>query len=133
MSVWKGIKSFFTLKVITISSSAEFPALSPIPLIVHSTCLAPSLIAAILFAVARPKSLWVCVERITLSIFLTLFLTSLNILPNSSGKVYPTVSGMLIVEAPLSIAISIHLYKKSKLERPPSSQLHSILLHKFLA
>ena len=35
-----GIKSFLVLMAITTSSKAALPALSPIPLIVHSTCLA---------------------------------------------------------------------------------------------
>ena len=48
-----------------------------------------------------------------LSIFGTLFLTFLKIFPNSSGKVYPTVSGILIVVAPQLIASSIHLKRKS--------------------
>jgi hypothetical protein len=42
---------------ITTSSRAALPALSPIPLIVHSICLAPFTIPAIEFAVAKPKSL----------------------------------------------------------------------------
>ena len=74
-----------------------------------------------------------CVDKIALSIFGTLFLTDLKIEPNSEGKVKPTVSGILIVEAPEEIASSIHLYKNSRLDLPPSSQLHSILSHKFLA
>ena len=75
----------------------------------HSTCLAPSLTAAMLFATARPKSLCVCVDKIILSTLETLFLTDLNIDPNSFCKVYPTVSGILIVFAPYVIAKSIHL------------------------
>ena len=68
-----------------------------------------------------------------LSTFGTLFLTALKIEPNSDGRVNPTVSGILIVVAPESIASSIHFYKNSKFDLPPSSQLHSILSHKFLA
>ena len=44
---------------ITTSSKAALPALSPIPLIVHSTCLAPAATPAKAFATANPKSLWV--------------------------------------------------------------------------
>ena len=55
--VWKGIKSFLVFIAITISSSAALPALSPIPFIVHSTCLAPATTPAKEFATARPKSL----------------------------------------------------------------------------
>ena len=38
--------------------SEAFPALSPIPFIVHSICLAPFSSEAIEFATANPKSLW---------------------------------------------------------------------------
>ena len=54
-----GIKSFLVLMAITTSSKAALPALSPIPLIVHSTCLAPAATPAKAFATANPKSLWV--------------------------------------------------------------------------
>ena len=47
--------------------------------------------------------------------FGTLSFTDLNIEPNSEGKVKPTVSGILIVEAPELIASSIQLYKNSRL------------------
>ena len=47
-----------TLRAITISSNDALPALSPIPLIVHSICLAPFSIALMEFATANPKSLW---------------------------------------------------------------------------
>ena len=50
-------KSFLVFKHITISSSAAFPALSPIPFIVHSTCLAPEIIALSEFETAKPRSL----------------------------------------------------------------------------
>ncbi len=52
-----GIKSFRVFIAITISSSAAFPALSPIPLIVHSTCLAPAVTPANELATPKPKSL----------------------------------------------------------------------------
>ena len=55
--VEKGIKSFLVFNAMTISSSAAFPALSPIPLMVHSTCLAPAEIPAKAFATPKPKSL----------------------------------------------------------------------------
>jgi 2-isopropylmalate synthase len=42
---------------LTISSKAALPALSPIPLIVHSTCLAPAVTPAKEFATVKPKSL----------------------------------------------------------------------------
>ena len=55
--VLNGIKSFRVLIAITISSRAAFPALSPIPLMVHSICLAPAESPAKEFATAKPKSL----------------------------------------------------------------------------
>ena len=45
------------LNAMTISSMAAFPALSPIPLIVHSTCRAPDTTAANELATAKPRSL----------------------------------------------------------------------------
>ena len=68
-----GIKSFLVLIAITISSSAAFPALSPIPFIVHSICLTPADNPASALATANPKSLWQWAEIIALSIFGTLF------------------------------------------------------------
>ena len=55
--VVNGIKSFLVFIAITISSSAALPARSPIPLIVHSTCLAPAITPAKEFATANPRSL----------------------------------------------------------------------------
>src|SRR5271157_1488753 len=44
----------------TISSSEQLPARSPIPLMVHSTCRAPASMAASELATASPKSSWQC-------------------------------------------------------------------------
>jgi hypothetical protein len=43
---------------ITTSSSEQFPARSPMPLIVHSICPAPCSTAARLLATAKPRSSW---------------------------------------------------------------------------
>ena len=51
-----------TLSAITISSREALPARSPMPLIVHSTCLAPACTAASELATATPRSLWQCTE-----------------------------------------------------------------------
>ena len=51
----------------TISSSDALPARSPMPLIVHSTWRAPALIAASVFATARPRSSWQCALKVTWS------------------------------------------------------------------
>jgi len=51
----------------TISSIEVFPARSPIPFIVTSTCRAPPITPASVLAVARPRSLWQCVEKMALS------------------------------------------------------------------
>ena len=82
-----GIKSFLVLIAITTSSNAALPALSPIPLIVHSICLAPAWTPASEFATAKPKSLWQCVDKIALSMFGTLFNNVFIIVVNSEGTV----------------------------------------------
>ena len=56
MLVFKS-NSLCCFNTITTSSSDVLPALSPIPLIVHSICLAPLITPSIEFAVAKPKSL----------------------------------------------------------------------------
>ena len=128
-----GIKSFLVLIAITISSKAAFPALSPIPLIVHSICLTPADKPAKAFATANPRSLWQWAEIIALSIFGTLFLICVMVLANSSGIEYPTVSGILMVFAPHLIASSIVLHMKSRFVLVPSSQDHSTSSVNFLA
>ena len=50
-------KLFLTCNAITNSSREAFPALSPIPFIVHSNCLAPFFPASKKLATAKPKSL----------------------------------------------------------------------------
>ena len=57
----------------TTSSSAQLPARSPMPLIVHSTCRAPSSTPARLLATARPRSLWQWTLMTALSMFGTRF------------------------------------------------------------
>ena len=44
-----------------------FPARSPMPLIVHSTCLTPAVSAAWVLATARPRSSWQCALNTALS------------------------------------------------------------------
>ena len=70
---------------ITISSIAALPARSPIPQMVHSTCLAPARTPASEFATARPRSSWQWVETVTFSIPLTRFMTAETMAANSSG------------------------------------------------
>ena len=82
-----GIKSLLVFIAITISSKAALPALSPIPLIVHSTCLAPAVTPAKEFATAKPRSLWQCTDKIALSIFGTLFFSVSIIFLYSDGTV----------------------------------------------
>ncbi len=55
--------------VITISSSAAFPARSPSPFTVHSTWRAPFITAASEFATASPRSLWQWTDHTALSAF----------------------------------------------------------------
>ena len=63
----KGIASRRVRTAITISSSEALPARSPMPLIVHSTWRAPARNEAMVLATASPRSLWLCVERMTFS------------------------------------------------------------------
>ena len=72
---------------ITTSSRAALPALSPIPLIVHSICLAPAITPAKELATAKPRSLWQCVDNIALSMLGTLFIKVSIIFLNSDGTV----------------------------------------------
>ncbi len=87
----------------TTSSSAAFPARSPIPLIVHSTCLAPPRTPASELATAIPRSSWQCVETTTPSPD-TATIRAMSA-SYSHGIAYPTVSGMLMVVAPAAIAV----------------------------
>ena len=61
----------------TISSSAAFPALSPIPFIVHSTCLAPAEIPAKAFF--QHKKTNVHVTKHPLIVYPTFFAAMLTI------------------------------------------------------
>ena len=56
IDVLKSKYSSLVLIAMHTSSSEVFPALSPIPFIVHSICLAPDSTAAKLFATERPRS-----------------------------------------------------------------------------
>ena len=56
-------------RAMTISSSEQLPARSPMPLIVHSTWPAPASTAARLLATARPRSLWQWTLITALSMF----------------------------------------------------------------
>ena len=60
MPVWYPRASRRVCSTITISSSEQLPARSPMPLTVHSTWRAPFWIAASEFATASPRSLWQC-------------------------------------------------------------------------
>ncbi len=71
---WKS--SWRVRRAMTISSSAQLPARSPIPLMVHSTCPHPAATAASELAKAKPRSSWQCVLRIALSILGTRFISN---------------------------------------------------------
>ena len=111
----------------TTSSNAALPARSPIPLIVHSTCRAPPSMPARVLATASPRSLWQCTENMALSELGTRSRTVLNKARYSSGTVYPTVSGRLMVVAPALMAASTQRHRKSISVRVPSSADHSTL------
>ena len=89
---------------ITTSSREALPARSPRPLIVTSTWRAPACTAARVLAVARPRSLWQWTLIVAWSP--TRSTTRLVSAPNSAGMAYPTVSGMLTVDAPASTTAS---------------------------
>lgn len=74
-----------TRLAMTISSSAAFPARSPMPLMVHSTCPTPASTAASELATASPRSSWQCALQITRSAPGTRSRTARNIAAYSSG------------------------------------------------
>ena len=90
---------------ITISSSDALPARSPIPLIAHSTCRAPACRPANELATASPRSSWQWTDSTTSRSSGTSSYSRVRYAAYSCGIAYPTVSGMLIVVAPSSIAI----------------------------
>ena len=112
-----------TLRAITISSNEAFPARSPRPLIVHSTCLAPFTTASSELATPKPKSLWLCTDIIALPLVYSLIIRTIS--PISEGNLKPTVSGRLIVVAPASMTASLISFKNPISLRPASSQLNS--------
>ena len=128
-----GNRSLRVRMAITISSIDALPARSPRPLTVHSTCRAPAFTADSELATASPRSLWQCTERTALSMFGTRLRSISMSAANSSGAVYPTVSGMLIVPAPALIALSTVRQRKSGSVRVPSSGLHSTSSHRLRA
>ena len=98
--------------VITTSSSDVLPARSPMPLMVTSAWRAPARMPASVFAVASPRSSWQCTERMTPSTPGTFSRMPRMSAPNSSGVVYPTVSGMFSVVAPARMARVERLVEK---------------------
>ena len=83
--VVNGMTSRRTASAIAISSTAALPARSPMPLTVASTCRAPAMTAASVFATARPRSLWQWVENTASPALGTRRRTSRNIAPYVSG------------------------------------------------
>ena len=89
---------------------SAFPQRSPRPLIVPCICLAPALIAAKLFATARPISLWQCIPIFASGIYSFVLLTISKI---SSVNVPPFVSHKIIHLAPPSKAALTQAKAKS--------------------
>jgi len=87
MPVWKPNSDSRVFIAITISSSEQLPARSPMPLMVHSTWRAPARTAARLLATAMPRSLWQCTLKTTLSAPFTFFFRKEKTSWNSSGTV----------------------------------------------
>ena len=100
MPVVYGRRSARVFSAITISSSEQLPARSPMPLIVHSTWRAPAWIAASELATDSPRSSWQW--TLTIPRPARPSTTVRMMVANSSGIEYPTVSGMLTVLAPAS-------------------------------
>ncbi len=124
--VVKGNSSSRTCIAMTTSSSAAFPARSPMPFTVHSTWRAPFLTPESAFATANPRSSWVWVEMIVPAFF-TAGKSQILLIkrPYVSGSAYPTVSGTLIVVAPVSTAAVMILSRYSGSVRVASSGLNS--------
>mmetsp|Transcript_26100 Transcript_26100/g.73215 ORF Transcript_26100/g.73215 Transcript_26100/m.73215 type:complete len:280 (+) Transcript_26100:653-1492(+) len=117
----------FKARAMTTSSNAALPARSPMPLIVHSICLAPWAAPAILLAVDNPRSFWQCVLNTTLSAFSPRPSRSCWIRgPNSQGTFHPVVSGMFSVVAPASTTALNTLIRNSGSLRPASSGENSM-------
>ncbi len=114
---------------------AVLPARSPMPLMVHSTCRQPAVSAAMLLAVARPRSLWQCVEKVTWwntdggTAAYTRARTSAMNDRYWCGSAEPTVSGRLMVVAPALMAVMHACARKSADVRDASSALHSMSAH----
>src|SRR6056297_102081 len=124
---------FLTLAAIIISSSAAFPALSPIPLTVHSNWVTPAFAAANVFATAKPRSLWQCTDHSALwSNFMFFLIISMNS-KNSSGIAYPTVSGTFITVAPAFMTLSNIFAKNMGLLLVASSAENSMSGHRAAA
>lgn len=113
----------------TISSNEAFPALSPMPLMVHSNCLAPAVAPAKLLAVASPRSFWQWVEITTFSPPGVSDLTLLIRAAYSCGNAQPVVSGMFRVVAPALVTSDRTLNMKSRSDRLASSGLNSMSWH----
>ena len=80
-------KSLRVAKPMITSSMEAFPALSPMPLMQPSTCLAPTWTAARLFATERPRSLWQWTDMTALSMLGTFCRMPTSSRENSSGMV----------------------------------------------
>ena len=115
------LRSWWLLIIIATSSREVLPALSPIPFIVTSTCLAPFITPIMVLAVAIPRSLWQCVDITALSMLGTFSFRYKILAPYSSGRQYPVVSGMFTTVAPAFITASITLARYSLSLLPASS------------
>ena len=84
-----------------ISSRAALPARSPRPFMVACASCAPAPRAAMVFATARPKSLWQCTPIGTLMLLISLVKKSKLL----SGVRMPTVSQGVTRSTPTSTAV----------------------------
>ena len=118
-------RSLRVRSAMTTSSREVLPARSPMPLMAHSTWVAPARTAASELAVARPRSLWQWTLTQTSSSGGQSRHSSRMKSPNSTGTAYPTVSGTLMVVAPHSTATPRTLARNSGSERLASMALNS--------
>jgi len=107
------------LSAIMISSSAALPVPSPRPPILTTRPAAPPLIAAMPFAVAIPKSLWLYISsgKPTALLMVLIFINVLN------GSNLDTVSHILNLSAPFLFAREISFRRNSSSVLVASSAL----------
>src|SRR5207244_10586348 len=101
--------SLRTASATTTSSSEAFPALSPMPLIVHSICRTPARTAASEFATARPRSSWQC---------------ALSVMPSGSPRDSRSEEHTSELQSPDHLVCRLLLEKKNQKEQKTGKKKH---------